>query len=147
LDLTANPVVGGSTDGAGDYQYGDSTYLTAIPNSGYSFVNWTKDGKEISTDPVISYKITDNEEVVANFGIISDVDRHTIEVIPIHPNPASDFIQLSGFIGEVKIVHANGSVVRTLDAKDETEVSITDLDPGVYFVHGLGRIGRFVVSK
>ncbi|MFA5850445.1 MAG: M23 family metallopeptidase [Bacteroidales bacterium] len=41
LILTANPSVGGSVTGGGNYPNGSSVYILASSNSGFKFVNWT----------------------------------------------------------------------------------------------------------
>ena len=41
--------------------------LTATPNEGYSFVNWTVNGKEVSTDNPYTATITEDTEFKANF--------------------------------------------------------------------------------
>jgi hypothetical protein len=147
LELSANPTIGGRVEGGGDFQYGEMVDLTATPETGYNFINWTRDGKEISKELVISYKVTDNAEVVANFGIISDVITDQQNEILIYPNPAKDFIILQGFTGEVTISNANGMTIKTWNTTEQTKVDISNLEPGVYYVKGSDRIGRFVVSK
>lgn len=47
--------------------YGSTAELTATPNNGYSFVNWTKGGATVSTDPSYSFEVTENADLVANF--------------------------------------------------------------------------------
>ena len=64
--VTANPSEGGMVTGAGYYYGGDLCVLTATPNPGFSFINWTKNGVMFSTDTVYSfpaYPVT----IVANF--------------------------------------------------------------------------------
>ncbi|MBR5854747.1 MAG: hypothetical protein IKY87_03605 [Paludibacteraceae bacterium] len=57
----------GTVTGAGAYQEGATATLTATPNTGYKFVNWTKDGVEVSTEATYSFPVTENVELVANF--------------------------------------------------------------------------------
>ena len=49
---------------------GDCSAVTAIPNTGYSFVNWTGSGGFVSTDkPVTVTNVTTDMEIMANFTI------------------------------------------------------------------------------
>ena len=48
-------------------QSGGSVTLTATPNEGYSFVNWTVDGVEVSKENPYTTKITEDVEYKANF--------------------------------------------------------------------------------
>ena len=61
----------GTVSGTGAYQEGASATLTATPNTGYKFVNWTKGGVEVSTDATYSFPVTENVELVANFEAIT----------------------------------------------------------------------------
>ncbi len=74
-DITAmvsvNPTDGGTVNGAGTYNYGQTCDLTAIPAIGHHFVNWTKNGTQVSTDPHYSFVVTGEDTYVANFEINS----------------------------------------------------------------------------
>jgi len=61
------PIAGGTTSGAGTFKQDSLITLTATPNSGYSFLNWTEDGTIVST--ISSYQLTmaGNKTLVANF--------------------------------------------------------------------------------
>jgi uncharacterized repeat protein (TIGR02543 family) len=63
--LTANPALGGVTFGSGSYDAGSTVTIVAVPNTGYSFVNWT--GDETSTSASLKFVINANRKVVANF--------------------------------------------------------------------------------
>lgn len=69
IDATANPAVGGSVTGAGLYKPGRTCKLTATPNTGYDFVNWTKDTEVVSTNAVYLFTASEDAEYVANFQI------------------------------------------------------------------------------
>lgn len=42
---------------------GDSIILEAFPKSGYTFINWVRNGKEISTQTVYSFKVNENDTI------------------------------------------------------------------------------------
>ena len=46
---------------------GSMLTLLAIPNEGYSFVNWTKDGVQVSCDTTFTFTVTDDADYLANF--------------------------------------------------------------------------------
>ncbi|MDD3078813.1 MAG: hypothetical protein PHH37_06885 [Paludibacter sp.] len=53
VSVAADPAAGGSTAGSttsGYYSPGESLILIATANAGYTFVNWTLNGEEVSTD-------------------------------------------------------------------------------------------------
>ena len=63
----ANPVEGGTVSGGGIYGYGMTCTLTATPNAGYYFLNWTEDGEVVSYDAAYSFTVNDDRNLVANF--------------------------------------------------------------------------------
>jgi hypothetical protein len=67
ITVTANPVVGGMVEGSGTYEHFSTCVLIATANQGYSFVNWTQDGEEVSIDPIYYFTVTENAAYVANF--------------------------------------------------------------------------------
>jgi hypothetical protein len=68
--LSANPAEGGSINGSGSYDAEEDVTVTATPNNGYAFVNWTANGEEVSTDSSYTFAITANTNLVANFKVI-----------------------------------------------------------------------------
>ena len=67
--LSANPAIGGTTIGAGSYNTGSTRAVTATPNSGYTFVNWTLAGVQVSTNANYSFVLNANTTLVANFAV------------------------------------------------------------------------------
>lgn len=71
VNLSSNPVAGGTTSGSGSYVSGSNVTIVATPNAGYTFANWTEGSTVVSTSS--SYQIvglTSNKTWVANFNII-----------------------------------------------------------------------------
>ena len=66
-EIAASATEGGTVTGAGTYDHGTSVTLTATPNEGYNFVNWTEDGTEVSTDAEYTFTVTGARTLVANF--------------------------------------------------------------------------------
>ena len=69
FEVTAesNPIEGGSVNGEGQYEFNETCTLTAMANGGYEFVNWTEDGVIVSTNPIYSFFVARNRDLVANF--------------------------------------------------------------------------------
>jgi hypothetical protein len=67
ISLSADPEEGGTMEGAGAYMENTSCTVTAIPATGYDFVNWTENGTEVSTDAAYTFTVTTNRNLVAHF--------------------------------------------------------------------------------
>jgi uncharacterized repeat protein (TIGR02543 family) len=74
---SSNPITGGTTAGSGNYTSGASVTVSANPNSGYSFVNWTENGTTVSTSAAYTFTLTGNRTLTANFALNS----YTLTVI------------------------------------------------------------------
>ncbi len=67
ITVAASPEEGGTVGGGNAYVYGSNATLTAIPNLGYTFVNWTKNNEVVSTNPTYCFTVTEAGGYVANF--------------------------------------------------------------------------------
>lgn len=79
ITASANPVNGGTVTGGGSYASGSTCTLHATPNSGYTFVKWTKNGAQVSTNPDYSFSVTSNATYVAHFQ--QSINNYTINVL------------------------------------------------------------------
>jgi hypothetical protein len=70
VTLSSNPTAGGTTSGGGTYDLGSSVTATAIPNTGYTFTNWTENGSVVSTNINYQFTISGDRTLVANFAAI-----------------------------------------------------------------------------
>ena len=71
ITATANPAQGGTVTGDGTYEYGETCSLEAEPNTGYNFLRWTKNGTQVSTNPCLSFTVTESASYVAVFQLQS----------------------------------------------------------------------------
>ena len=71
ITATADPVNGGTITGGGTFNYGQSCTLTATPATGYTFVNWTKNGQQVSTNATYTFVVTESATYVAHFQLQS----------------------------------------------------------------------------
>jgi uncharacterized repeat protein (TIGR02543 family) len=96
ITVSANPVEGGTVSGAGTYSEGDLCTLTVMVNDAYTFVNWTKDGIEVSTSPTCSFTVTESASYTANFIEASTANHWTTIVGTQYNLTMSGVISIDG---------------------------------------------------
>ena len=67
ITASADPTTGGTVNGGGTFNYGQSCTLTATPASGYDFINWTKNGQQVSNNATYTFNVTESAAYVAHF--------------------------------------------------------------------------------
>ena len=67
IEVLANPSGYGVVIGGGSYHQGDSCTVIATANEGYTFVNWTENGSQISKTQSYTFIITGDRSLIANF--------------------------------------------------------------------------------
>lgn len=67
ITALAEPTEGGTVSGGGSYTEGSTATLTASPNEGYSFHNWTENGGTASSSTTFSFTVNSSRQLVANF--------------------------------------------------------------------------------
>ncbi len=114
FDISANinPDNGGSVNGSGIYEYGDTAKLIASPATGYHFVSWIEEDTMVTNDTIYKFVVNENRTFFANFEL--DTFEISVNVNPIN----------SGTIIGTGIYEYGSSV--ELIAKSET---------GYYFVN------------
>lgn len=111
ITATVNPSTGGTITGTGPYLEGATATLTATPNIGYAFVNWTESNQVVSTNATYSFTVTQPRNLVANFQSIpqnniayANVENGAIsgptaaypsETVTLTASPASGYILAS----------------------------------------------------
>ena len=95
ISASANPEVGGTIEGVGDYQEGQTCTLVATANEGYAFSNWTENGTVVSTHSRYAFSVTSDRALIANF-IVAGNNTHLI------PNE-SDYEDNMTLIGVIQI--------------------------------------------
>ena len=73
VSLSSNPSIGGTTTGAGSFSPGTSATVTATPNTGYTFVNWTEGINIVSANAVYTSPVNTNRNLVANFALSAGI--------------------------------------------------------------------------
>jgi len=69
IQTNSSPPEGGTTSGGGIYLDGTEITVTATPNAGYDFINWTENSNVVSTDSNYTFIVTVDRNLTANFVI------------------------------------------------------------------------------
>lgn len=77
--ITATAGVGGTVTGGGTYDKDASVTVTAAPESGYQFVDWTENGSVVSTDASYTFTASTDRTLTANFKLLPTL---TVEFEP-----------------------------------------------------------------
>ena len=79
----SNPIAGGVASGGGLFTGGTSVAVTATANNGYTFVNWTENGSQVSTNASYTFSISADRNLEANFLLIPVQYNVTTSVNPV----------------------------------------------------------------
>jgi uncharacterized repeat protein (TIGR02543 family) len=146
--LTINAVNGTVTTNLnpvnGTYDNGTVVTLTATPNSGYGFTNWS--GDVTGTTNVIMVTLDGDKTIDANFSTtasIIDADKINISV---YPNPISNFItiQLDEKIKIGKILDVTGKEIKTFY---KNKINTSDISSGIYILQIESESGKIAIKK
>jgi hypothetical protein len=150
---------GCGVSGGGNYRPGIEITVSAITKGGsYQFVNWTKDGVEVSTDAEYTFITAIGDiELVANFVETLGIGTVENDGVSVYPNPAVGELRVTSYelqVTSIEIFNIMGQSVGAYPCgRPEITIDISDLPTGVYFIHiltsspseGLGEAG--VVTK
>ena len=64
---SVSPSYGGTASGDGTFNSNSAVMVTATPNTGFTFVNWTEFGTPVSTSANYSFNLTADRTLMANF--------------------------------------------------------------------------------
>ncbi len=67
INASAYPTNAGYTTGGGTYSLGDQVLLTALTNPGWTFINWTEFGSQVSNSLNYSFTADRDRSLIANF--------------------------------------------------------------------------------
>ena len=134
VTVTVNDEEFGSVTGAGIYGYGEEATLTATPNEGYKFLNWTENDTIVSEEAEYTFVVKGNRNFVANFVSTEGVDELTASFC-LYPNPANDklYIETETEVEGVVVYDAFGRQQLAVSCQ-QSAISVSGLNAGVYFV-------------
>jgi hypothetical protein len=112
--ITVAATAGGVVSGNNTYLRGERVTVTATPNNGYNFVNWTIDGVEVADTESYTFFAAENVHLVANFGfgnginaianggVVSATEYYNLQGLKVsNPKPGEFYI--------VKIIYESGN--------------------------------------
>ena len=79
ISVSSNPANGGTATGGGSFQQGQSCIVRATANTGYTFVNWTENGNQVSANANYTFTVNGNRTLVANFTAGSYIISATVD--------------------------------------------------------------------
>ncbi len=136
ITATADPTEGGMVTGSGNYDYGTSCTLTATANENYEFINWTKDGIEVSTDATFTFIVTASEEYVAHF-YFDDLVGENASTCHIFPNPFTSSLSITteNTAQSVSVYDLNGRLLIQQSINElQFEIDLSQLTHGTYLL-------------
>jgi hypothetical protein len=141
IKASVTPEKSGTVSGQGTFEYGDTATLCAKPEEGYSFVNWTENGNELSTTESFSFTVTGDRTLTASFEFATKAGTVSAKQdwFQIYPNPANEWLRLS-FLTEVpdnipyKISSADGVTVMEGKITQNKKLIINHLEEGFYII-------------
>lgn len=149
LTIAVEPEEGGSVTGDGTYNFNESVTVEAIPNEGYSFVNWTgRDNEVLSTETVYTFEMpATNRNITAVFEESVNINEVN-ESVSIYPNPASSLLTIQSDLLPEQIIMRDlaGRTILTLipDGKQQ-DIDVSNMEAGIYIiemVHSSGSLYR-----
>ena len=158
INATPNPEEGGLVDGQGDqYPLGSECVLTATANEGFVFESWTENGEVVSTEPIYSFTVVGDRELVANFTSTEPPLLGVVIILNPGWNWVSYLLEEEVALEEalVNLVPANGDVIKSevytsiySASEGKWEGSLSTMIPGEgYMYYRNGALTRFTYPK
>ena len=77
ISVAASPGISGTVAGGGSYPAGSNVTVTATPNPGSTFINWTENGNVVSTSATYTFAAASNRVLVGNFAPLIQITVQT----------------------------------------------------------------------
>ena len=151
VTFSANPEEGGMVSGSGTYKHGHTVYAIAVPNENYIFEKWTDaDGTFVTANNQYVFEATEDINLVAHFMYTESIDESHIDKLLFYPNPASDFISISGIErdSDLTIYDLMGKVVlKTSVESGDNMIDVSNISNGTYIIAVDGKFNRIVINR
>jgi hypothetical protein len=152
INLSANPTNGGTTSGSGTFENGSSVTVTAMANTGFTFLNWTQNGNIVSTSASYTFTLTADITLVANFDGSSNLGEISNSTsVKIYPNPTNgkviiNLVKNTDF--SVEISDLKGSVLMNKsNLTNGSELNLNNLQSGNYLIKIIQDNDEVVIRK
>ncbi len=96
-NVSTSATTGGAVTGEGTYEEGEAAEVVAIPDPGYRFLNWTKDGEEVSAEQTYTFEVEEDKELIAHFEekpYLEEVEVINAKFVPLDDNLKVAYIEL-----------------------------------------------------
>lgn len=144
VTLVVDPVDGGSVAGGGDYLYGETAVLAAVPEEGYAFKRWADlSDVEVSVENPYSFTVEENITLKAMFVDPTGIGEYKVRNFELYPNPVGDYlyvkvnVELSESV-VISLYDVSGKVLTNYKGshhfKDVLELKTSHLIQGIYFI-------------
>ena len=101
IAVSAEPSNGGHVAGGGSFQQGQTCTVTATPNTGYDFVNWTANDTVVCTEAAYPFTVQGDRNLMAHF----QVKSYTIRVIT---NGSNGSAYIGEIVGTIQATYTHG---------------------------------------
>ncbi|WP_291854795.1 T9SS type A sorting domain-containing protein [Marinilabilia sp.] len=150
LTLSKNINEGGTVSGGGTFNFEDEATVTAIPATGYIFVNWTDASDNVVSDQEsFNYPMPSSDATLtANFDLVTSLTQTKDEAPMVWPNPFDTHINIGSIdnIKRIVIISQSGQIVYEKDNPDNTIIT-SGLKPGIYLIKIIDETGKITMSK
>jgi hypothetical protein len=127
----------GTVEGFGRFAEGTEITVTATPNEGYEFVNWTENGEVVSELVSYTFAVERTLTLIANFKLINGATLDNLNLFKSFPNPFSSVVTvecpLQSSEGMLRICNTMGNVIFTGKLNGaKTSFDLSHLPQGAY---------------
>lgn len=144
ITASADPVEGGFVTGSGNYEQGTVCTLTATPNMGYEFVNWTKNGAVVSTNNSFSFNVMENASYVAHLSFVTGIEKMDVIKVSVYPNPTTGIVNIKcSEIAQISVFNAFGQLLLTQNINGDPNniIDLSGFPCGLYLIQILEEQG------
>ena len=136
ITAVTDPANGGNITGVGSYDYGETCTLSIEPYENYTFINWTEDGEEVSTEPTFSFTVEGSRSFVAHLSYYDGLNE-TATPIEFYPNPANEWLHIVGQgLRKAVVINMLGQVVESIEIENQGEllINVNHYEPAEYIM-------------
>ena len=136
VSVTANPSNGGTVSGGGSFNHGQSCTVSATANTGYTFINWTENGAQVSSQAEYTFSVNGNRNLVAHFISTVGVKEDTTSA-SIYPNPFASVVRITTerTVQNISVYDVFGRLLMQQPVSGmQFEMDLSELSPGTYLL-------------
>ena len=128
ITVSTDPSNSGTISGMGSYNCGEVCTLTATDNSDYSFMYWTEDGEQVSSEAAYSFRVMNDRNLVAHY--ISEES-----IVFADANVKSICVSHWDTNGDGELSYAEAASVEYLGDYFQNNTEITSFEELQYFIN------------